>query len=132
MRGDPVNWATGAGGGVAIARSGRYSIWAVAVEVSGRVWPPKTKARIGVSRRNLPWTLTVTVEPAASEQVPGLQLMSMSAGLIAIIEPADSSWTRQTTRFVASLQGWPETYRSGVFAAWNAPSRAALFRVMFA
>ena len=102
-----MNWATGAGGGVAIAMSGRYSIWAVAVEVRGRVWPPKTKARIGVIRRNLPWTLTVTVEPAASEQPPGLQLMSMSAGLIAIIEPADSSWTRQTTRFVASLQGWP-------------------------
>ena len=49
----------------------------------------------------------MTVEPGASEHEPGLQLMSMSAGLIAIIEPADSSWTRQTTRFVASLQGWP-------------------------
>jgi hypothetical protein len=52
--------------------------------------------------------------------------------LIAIIEPADSCWTRQTTRFVASLQGWPETYRPGVLAAWKAPSRAALLRVMLA
>src|SRR5262245_52651887 len=127
-----VNSATGPGGGVTSAMSGRYSIWAVALDVRLSVWPPKTKARIGVIRWNLPRTTTVVVAPGDSGHEPGLHVTWMSDGLMAIIEPADSSWTRQTTRFVASLQGWPETYRSGVLAAWNAPSRAALFSVMLA
>ena len=50
----PVKAATGPGGGVAVFGSGRYSIWATALEPRSRSWPPKMTDRSGVIRRNLP------------------------------------------------------------------------------
>ena len=99
--------------------------------MSWRFWPPKTIDSSGVSNRNVPLTVTVTVEPADSGQLASEQVRSMSSGWIAIIEPAVSFWIRQTT-LLAALHGWPARYSSGVRDAWNAPSRAALFRVIFA
>src|SRR3954468_1127072 len=72
LEGDQLKSAVGAGGADTVAIWGRYSIWAVALDVRLIVWPPNTTDRSGVISRNVPWTLTVAVLPAACGQ-PGTE-----------------------------------------------------------
>ena len=127
-----THWATGGGGRVAVLGVGRYSIWAVAAAPIGMVWPPKMIDRSGVRRRNWPATVTVTWLPACSGQPVWLHDMEMSAAAIETALFLASSCTRQVTRLVAVLQAWPWAKELGDSAAWNAPSRAALLRLIVA
>src|SRR5437762_98873 len=132
LEGSQVKSAVGAGGGVIVAMSGRYSIWAVALEVRWSVCPPNTKDRSGVTSWKVPRTVTVVVLPAARGQ-PGMEhVRVMSVEAIATDVPLDSSWMRHTMLLLTGSHAPSWTNVACSFAACIAPSRAALFRLMFA
>ena len=111
-----MNRATGPGGGVIRLMSGRYSIWAVALEVSWRSCPPKTTDEDRRDQSEVALTLTVTVAPAASGQVTGVARHVDVVGLDRdhrpdglVLDPADHA----VRRLVAGLAGVVELGRLG-------------------
>lgn len=135
--GDGVATGVGVGEatGVGVGAAGRISSWVLDVDWKVRSWPPKNVDRRGVSRRKCPVTLTATVLPKAAAHPAGLQVTLTSAGETLTAEPVDSRSVRHITRLVdwlAFVQACPATKEVGVWAAWKAPSRAALETVICA
>ena len=69
-RGSGVQPGVGAGVGVSPEMFGRTAIWAEAVAVVSKAWPPVKEARSGVRSWTCPTTVTWTMCPRPSVQVP--------------------------------------------------------------